>query len=51
MSGLELSLLTVDAHKSYGPDRNLLHRGRDAYVTIVTWDRDKPFLSYFLPFF
>ena len=42
MSGPEFSLLIVDAHDGKGPDRDLLHRGRDAYITIVMVDRDKP---------
>ena len=36
MSGPELSLLTVDAHEVKDPYRDLLYRGRDDYITIVT---------------
>ena len=47
MSNPELSFLTDDAHESKGPDRDLSHRGRDVYVTIVSRDRDKAYWAIF----
>ena len=47
MSNPELSFLTDDAHERKGPNRDLAHRGRDVYVTIVSRDRDKAFWAIF----
>ena len=43
MSDPKLSFLTNDAHENKGPDRELSHRGREGYVTIMSRDRDKAY--------
>ena len=50
MSNPELSSLTGDAHQGKGPDRELLHRGREDCVTIMSMDRDRVSSSCFLLF-